>query len=415
MKVHFFSDCIFFAGCENMLVNFFNSKSFRKKFELSFCFVNRREYKDEFQKRVSFLPKQYPVNFHLFVDPFQRLYLRQVRLIKFLFFPLRLLGNVFFSFIFLLILYKQFKNVRPDYLHINNGGYPGALTARVAAIAGKLAGIKNIIFIVNNLAVPYGKSLRLLDWPIDLMVSKSVSVFVTGSEFAANRLRDILRLPRKKVINIFNGIAPRPLSESRMQTLCRLNLELKAKPILVGTVALMIPRKGHIYLLEAILSLVRKEKIFEGEVLFLLEGSGPAKHILESFVSSNKLENFVRFIGHEKNVFNFMAILDFFVLPSISDEDFPNVILEAMSFGLPVISTRLAGIPDQIDDHINGLIVSPRDSEQLANAILTLIKNKKKRETMAKSASVKFVNKFMADHAISSYIELYDSLEQCNV
>ena len=61
---------------------------------------------------------------------------------------------------------------------------------------------------------------------------------------------------------------------------------------------------------------------------------------------------------------------DFIILPSISHEDFPNVVVEAFSLGKPVIGSKIAGKPQQIYHEINGILVSPKKVEELTCAIL---------------------------------------------
>jgi glycosyltransferase involved in cell wall biosynthesis len=81
----------------------------------------------------------------------------------------------------------------------------------------------------------------------------------------------------------------------------------------------------------------------------------------------------------------YMSAADVFVLPSIS-EGLPVVILEAMACGLPVIASRISGIPDVVVDNHNGLLVQPRDAKGFANAIITVLSNEKLRSSLSKGA-----------------------------
>ena len=91
-----------------------------------------------------------------------------------------------------------FLGESPDVLHINNGGYPAALSARAAAIAGRLAGVDKIIMVVNNMAVDYHRLSRRFDYPFDRLVVRSVDRFITGSEAASRRLSAVLWLRSKR-------------------------------------------------------------------------------------------------------------------------------------------------------------------------------------------------------------------------
>ena len=142
----------------------------------------------------------------------------------------------------------------------------------------------------------------------------------------------------------------------------------------------------------------------------LVEGHGPLHDELISFVNTHDLNHYIQFVGSEENITNFMMLLDVFVLPSIEYEDFPNVILEAMALGKPVISTKLAGIPEQIDHGKTGLLVNKRSINELAKAMLELNHNASLRTKMGQAALSKFKKNFSEEIAIRKYIDLYGSI-----
>ena len=131
-------------------------------------------------------------------------------------------------------------------------------------------------------------------------------------------------------------------------------------------------------------------------------------------VANLRLGENVLFLENEKNIFDIINILDVFILPSIEYEDFPNVILEAMSLGKSVIGTDIAGIPEQIEDGVNGFVVAPRDVNALSEAILTLIKNENKRKRMGKKSLERFDRLFSYDKIVSNYIRFYKELGRYN-
>ena len=104
-----------------------------------------------------------------------------------------------------------------------------------------------------------------------------------------------------------------------------------------------------------------------------------------------------------------MKILDVLILPSVTYEDFPNVVLEAMALGKPVVSTRLAGVPEQINDGETGILVAPNNFEELAKAITELCDNAELRSHMGLAAIRKFKEKFTAEIAVKNYMNLYES------
>ncbi len=393
-----------------MLANFFNSVEFRQNYDVSFSFRQSSSYKEGFKRRVTHYVPVYPVNFPdlsgLVSLPVclpsisKRLVLAFLRML--LTWPILVYEVV--------VLFRLFKRLAPDILHINNGGYPGAFSARAAAIAGKLAGVPRTLMVVNNIAAEYKLFSKWLCYPIDRMVVWSVDRFVTGSLAAAMRLRTVLDLQKGKVISIHNGIAERKATASIVTTRQRLGLA-DFQGIVFGVVALLIPRKGHLVLLEAVRLLVSEGRISDKSLIILVEGSGPLREELVEYVINYNLAPWVKFVGDEDNVVDFMSALDVLILPSVEDEDFPNVILEAMALGKPVIATRLAGTPEQVIDGVTGLLVETRNAAQLADAIWNLIDNPDyNRRELGRAALNRFTRYFTSKIALDNYSDMYINL-----
>ncbi len=308
-----------------------------------------------------------------------------------------------------LVLTRLFRRIRPQILHINNGGFPGALSCRAAAVAAKLAGVKNVLMVVNNMAVPYKSLKRWMDKPVDLLVVRGVNVFVTGSKAAGVRLRQVLKVAPEKVVSLHNGIKLRELTEKPSETRARFDLN-DYGGVIFGVVSLMEKRKGHQVLLEALVHLGKTDSAALSNMLVLLEGDGPLRNELEDFVSRNNLKDHVRFIGTEANVFNFVQMLDVVILPSIENEDFPNVVLEGMALGKPVIASDLAGTPEQVVDDVTGLLVTPGDSVGLANALRRMMFDPDLRYKSGAKAVQRFNENFTADKAVVRYFDLYQEM-----
>lgn len=406
LKIHYHTDCAFFAGCENMLANFFNSTEFRNSFKLSFSYRRTALYDEGLARRV-----HTPVPTYAFAFPdlseldtlpaawpclLKRMIMATLRWLLLL--PL-LAYEIF-------VLYRLCRRIRPDVLHINNGGYPGALSARAAALAGWLACVPMIIMVVNNMAVGYRRFSRWIDYPVDRLVGRTGDLFVTGSQAASERLGIVMRLPPHKLVAIHNGIALRERTESTVETWRRLGLG-NDPGVVLGVVALLIPRKGHRILLDALAQLVNSRQ-YQGERLtVLIEGSGPLLSELKAYTHTWGLAGSVHFVGNEINVVNFIAALDILVLPSIQNEDFPNVILEAMALAKPVIATRLAGTPEQVENGETGLLVKPANATELAAAILQLCANGEARARMGQAAAIRFSTYFTDTMSLQNYSNLY--------
>lgn len=407
IKVHFHTDCYFFGGCENMLANFFNSQKFRSCCDITFSYFYYKDYYEGFCKRVKLDIKAYPLNFIDFKFRVESKFFLPSLVIRIineiarilLGFPL-MIWEIFF-------LYRLFCELRPQILHLNNGGYPGARSVLAAAIAGKLAKIPFTIMVVNNMAVTYWHYSRWLDFLIDKAVSKSVCCFITSSRAATERLQKVLRLPKDKVFSIHNGVERRLLTSDVSSIRRRLGID-NYDGVVFGVVAQLVPRKGHIVLLNAVNQLIHAKG--KSNFVILIEGLGPLKNQLEDFVRDNNLGQHIQFVGHEENIADFMYVLDVLILPSIKDEDFPNVILEAMACGKPVIGSNLAGIREQIIHGETGLLADPGDSVMLMEHIKKITDSKEERAKMGRKAKEHFNNAFTASIAVEKYINLYSRL-----
>lgn len=408
-KIHFHSDCHFFSGSENMIVNFLSSKEMRENFEISFSYRDSVEYTNGFLRRVNV---DFPVYALKLSDP-ARMASNPFRLPE----KMSRLGNVTLKtltkpmlfFYNLYVLTDLFRTIKPDLLHINNGGFPGAESCRLAALAAKICGIKNVVMVVNNQAYEYNTIRRLLNYPVDRIVVFSVNKFITGSKSAAERLKCVLSLPQKKITSIYNGVLLRNSDEKISKTKERLRLK-SFDGVLFGVVALMEKRKGHVVLLKSIQELLLREPLLVHKMKFLLEGDGPLLEELKVFVNQNSLNSVVHFVGNESNVISFMNAMDVIVLPSLYGEDFPNVILEAMALGKPVIASRVAGTPEQIINEVTGILVTPSDTSELTDALLIMLNSSEKRITMGVKGLEVFNEKFKAPIAVNRFIDLYKNI-----
>lgn len=407
-RLHYHSDCDFFAGCENMIANFLNDERVSAEYEVSFSYRFSERYEDGLRKRVArpVAAERYLI---LAGTVFTRhapslpkpaaLVLRGLNYLLLIRYWV-LLWNV-------VVLFRAWRGRGIDVLHINNGGYPAALSCLSAVIAGRLCGIGQIVMVVNNIAKPGRYRYWWLDRPLDYVVGRCVTTFVNGSRNASKALQQVLRLPDGKFCTLHNGIAPRQPIETPEHTRARLGVE--PGQLAFGVVALLEWRKGHRVLIQAVARL--RELIQPSEMpVFLIEGDGPDRGELLEMTERLGVGKWVRFVGVERHIFDFMHALDVMLLPSVANEDFPNVILEAMSLAKPVIASRLAGTPEQIEHGVTGVLVEPGDHQALALEIASFIQNKSGLADMGRRARIRFDTEFTASVAVARYLNLYQNL-----
>ncbi|GAB4185795.1 MAG: hypothetical protein Kow00108_23220 [Calditrichia bacterium] len=185
---------------------------------------------------------------------------------------------------------------------------------------------------------------------------------------------------------IYNGREPATI-QPEIRASRRKEWGVKPDELVIGYVNQLKRAKGPITLLKAA-SLLKGKPI-----KFVLVGSGPDEMMLKEMVNSSGIQDHVIFTGFSSAVPEDMAGFDIGVLPSFS-EGFPNVLIEMMSLGLPVIATKVGGIPEAIRHGENGLLFEPGDAKELAKLIDQLITHKEVRDILGKEAKQTVIHHF---------------------
>jgi len=143
-------------------------------------------------------------------------------------------------------------------------------------------------------------------------------------------------------------------------------------------------------------------------------GYGGMRAELEMLSKKLGFENHIKFAGFVGDTFKkalYYHAADVFVLPSTGPEIFGIVNLEAMACSVPIVASKIGGIPDVVKDGENGLLVPPRDSEALADAIIYLLENEDVRERMGKNGRER-VNEYSWGMIAEETDKIYSSLTE---
>lgn len=169
--------------------------------------------------------------------------------------------------------------------------------------------------------------------------------------------------------------------------------------------------KGHAILLEAV-ELLRaslKEQGKTSTFKLILVGDGLLRQSLEQRVRNRNLESLVLFAGQKGDVRPYFAAADVLVLPSLS-EGSPNVLLEAMSAGLPIVATDVGGVSEMVSDGDTALVVPPSSPSELAKALEKLLYNPELRQRLSVRAEQRLVEHFSPAKYDSRLFEIYDTV-----
>ncbi len=162
------------------------------------------------------------------------------------------------------------------------------------------------------------------------------------------------------------------------------------------------PIKGIRFLLEAMASLRPRMP----RMRLLIIGEGPAERDLRERAKTLRLEDGVRFLGLRFDIPRVMKALDLLVLPSVG-EGCPNVLLEAMAAGVPVVATRVGGVPELVRHGETGFLVPPRDPQALAQGILYLLDHRDAAHAMAVRARAWVESERSIERSADLLAELY--------
>jgi glycosyltransferase involved in cell wall biosynthesis len=216
-------------------------------------------------------------------------------------------------------------------------------------------------------------------------------VIISPSERYIDKSR-FLGKYRDKIVVIPNGINIDEFYIDYSKKKCRemLNLSLDDKIILfVGTLG---PHKGPDVLLKAMPMVVKSTP--NTKLVFV--GDGVMRNELETLSEKLGVKKDIKFVGYIGDITKkamYYKSSDIFVLPTTGGHEiFGNVNLEAMACSIPIVASEIGGVPDVVKDGENGLLVPPRDSKALADAIIYLLENEDVRKEMGKNGKNKVVN-----------------------
>lgn len=269
---------------------------------------------------------------------------------------------------------------------------------------GRLAARKLNCPLVYHVHSPVGRdSERGLANRLNTMIEKwslaGVDKMICVSNSLAGYMRE-LGHDHAKIGVVSNGVAAiHDLPERK----------LPGKTWTLGTMALFRPRKGMEVLLDAMAILNRKN------INVLLRAVGPFEtpeyenEIMNRVVSLG-IENMIHWTGFQTNVNEQLRNMDLFVLPSLYGEGLPMVVLESMANAIPVVASRVEGIPEAVRDGVDGLIFEPSNAEDLAKKLESLIGDTTRWQEMSQCAVERQRNELSDLSMARGVATIYDEL-----
>lgn len=234
---------------------------------------------------------------------------------------------------------------------------------------------------------------------LDRMVLKKFNALAAVSDAVAHRLL-AFGVPPDKIKTIANGIDVMAFEHAQPLPL----LQAEGSTV-VGVVARLDLQKGFEYLLQASRELCKRFS----NLKIVIVGEGPDRNAIEEMIEQYGLQSSVILTGQQSNMPGVYAAMDIFVLPSLN-EGLPMTVLEAMAASKAVIATRVGAIPSVIKDGENGLLVSPKDSESLRDAIASLLDDPERRRRLGDQAHAWVSRSYTSEAMALKYREMYEEV-----
>ena len=282
-------------------------------------------------------------------------------------------------------LVRVMRQERPDVVHTHLD------VIKYAVLAAKLAGVKKCVHTVHSLAdrEAEGRIQKIIN---GTYFRKAWSVPVALTPEVQASVSDFYGLPPERIPVIYNGIdLSRCIPKTTYET---------GETVTILHVGRFDVPKNHVGLLEAF-RLLRET---HPECRLRLVGDGDLRLRMEALAKEKGISDAVEFCGMQSNVYPYLHDADIFTLPSIYEGN-PMTIIEAMGTGLPIVASRVGGIPDMIHDGESGILVEP-EPRAVCDALARMVEDGALRRRLGENAKAQS-RQFSAEHMAEDYLTCY--------
>lgn len=247
---------------------------------------------------------------------------------------------------------------------------------------------------------------------VDRLCTRMSHAVIAVSQHTAGHMINAERAPQDRIRVILNGIDFDRVEVSGAEARERIRREfLPNGGDLLLIVARLHPEKGHHYLFEALPEL---RKRLNQRMKLIVAGTGPFEGVYKKEVEKLGCDDLVSFVGFRNDIPDLMSASDLVVLPSLA-EAFGLVLAESLYLGTPVVASRVGGIPEIIEDGVDGLLVAPGDSKALTDTIVELLNDKPRLRTLAGKGRSRIAGGFRFEQMVRAYEEVYSELSRESV
>jgi len=274
--------------------------------------------------------------------------------------------------------------------------------------AAKAAGVKIIVHTPHG-HVFYGyfnKVLSILFVFLERLTAIITDKMVILTKRGIGEYLQFKIAPPEKFVAIYSGIDVERFRTYKYDKAAeKQRLGIPADCMVLGTITRLDPVKGNQYLLKALPAIVNSFT----RIKLVVVGDGSQKQALEGYVLQNNLSEKVIFLGVRDDIAAIVSTFDIFILPSLM-EGMGKSLLEAQAMGIPVIATKVGGIPEVVKDGETGILVPARDAHAIAEAAIKLLQDETLRRKFSENAKEWVDYRFSIETMVKDISGLYEQL-----
>ena len=296
---------------------------------------------------------------------------------------------------------RVIKRLQPDVIHAHDphGVAMASLALSMGSAANRSTGSR------QGASMPALVAARRVDFHLkgnsfSRWKYRQVDCFIAASE-AIRQMLVADGVPAERTVTVHEGIDVEHVAAAPVVNVHEAFWLPHGSPV-VGNVAALVPHKGQRYLIDAAHLVVQQVP----DARFVILGEGELREHLEKQGHEHHLEKHVLLPGFRTDVLGCIKSFDLFVMSSVT-EGLGTSLLDAMACARPIVATRAGGIPEIVEDGVNGLLVPARDHHALAEAIVRALKDPASRQRMGDAGLARVNERFTVERMVAETAEIY--------
>lgn len=288
-------------------------------------------------------------------------------------------------------LIRLMRRERPDLVHLHSRR--GADT--LGGLAARLAGVKSVVSRrVDNPESPWVVKWKYRLYDRVITISQGIAEVLLAEG-----------LPSQKLICVHSAVDVEAYQSACDEAHFRQAFDLGEEGPVVAMVAQLIPRKGHRLMLEAMPRLLQRFP----RLKLLIFGRGPLHDELAQTIERMGLQDRVNLVGFYEELTPILPCFDILSHPALM-EGLGIALLQAASAGVPIVASRAGGMPEAVEDGVNGRLITPGSVDELVSALEGLLADAGLRRRMGEAGREKMRREFSLDRMVEGNLRVYREL-----